>query len=75
MFLAAIEKQQLRPLVNLLEEFGGWPVVEGDNWKFNLTWFDLILKFHNASYPYQHYLDFGVSVDKKNSTRQMLYVR
>ena len=45
------EEKGLKPLQEILKEFGGWPVVVGDNWnESNFEWAEMIYKFRRVGY-------------------------
>lgn len=76
MISAAIEKQGLDPLLNILQQLGGWPVLEGDNWnETGFDWKESVYKFRNMGYSVDYFIDFSVGVDLKNSTKRIIDVR
>ena len=43
--LETIEERKEAPLLQLLEDFGGWPVLKGQNWtETNFSWIDTVTK-------------------------------
>jgi hypothetical protein len=69
------EEAGLAPLKEVLDQFGGWPVVVGDSWNdrtFVLT--DMIYKFHVAGYSIDYFGDFSVTTDLKKSTSRIIDV-
>ena len=68
-----LEELQEKPLLNFLDEIGGWPMVEKTGWKgdkFNLTY--LLVQLHLLNN--YHLISAYVHVDMKNSTTRVLYV-
>lgn len=75
-FPALIEERGLRPLVDIQEEMGGWPVVKGDNWdEKSWSWQKSVKDFRKRGYSTDYILDFSVGTDLKNSTRRIIDVR
>lgn len=70
-----IEKRGIKPLVDLLEEFGGWPVVKGDSWADDaFDWVETIKKMTRLGLDSDVVFYFGLVADSKNSTKNVLYV-
>lgn len=69
-FAEVIEERGLKPILDMLQRLGGWPVLDGDKWdedgKFN--WKDSVYRFRDAGYSVDYFLDFSIGVDLKNST-------
>lgn len=62
-------------MVELLDRYGGWPVVEGSNWKeVNWNWIDISQQISNDGLL-KLILNWGIGVDLKDSTRNVLIVR
>lgn len=69
------EEVGLAPLKEVLEQFGGWPVVVGDSWDDStFVWTDMIYKFRLAGYSIDYFVDFSVTTDLKNSTSRIIDV-
>ena len=57
-----------------LEKFGGWPLLEGDNWKEkNFSW-NMASEFMKNGHNWGYIFGLKVSEDRKNSTRRVIYV-
>jgi len=68
-----IEERGLEPLKRILKKLGGWPVLEGDQWKIdNFKWYELIYKFREVGYSVDYLVDFSVTTDLKNSSYRVL---
>lgn len=65
----------IKPMVEILEKYtGGWPVVKGDNWRAdNWNWINASQHISNGGLL-DLILDWGIGVDSKNSTRNVLIV-
>ncbi|XP_063988790.1 neprilysin-2 isoform X2 [Diachasmimorpha longicaudata] len=69
----AIEAQGLKPLLNILQKLGGWPVLDGDQWnEEGFDWIQSVYKFKDLGYSVDYFLDFSVGVDLKNSTKRVI---
>lgn len=70
-----IEKRGNAPLLDLLNEYGGWPVVKGDEWiEAGWDWVDNIKRFRQAGLDTSIIFTLSVSTDLKNSTTRKIYV-
>lgn len=73
---AIIEQQGLDPLLNILRNLGGWPLLEGDQWNENeFNWMESVYKFRQMGYSVDYFIDFSIGVDLKNSTKRTIDVR
>ena len=69
------EERGLKPLQEILKEFGGWPVVVGDTWdESSFVWTEMIYKFRRVGYSIDYFVDFSVTTDLKNSTTRIIDV-
>ena len=69
------EERGLQPLEEILNEFGGWPVVVGDNWdESSFEWIEILYKFNRFGYSINFLMSFYVTVDQKNSTARIIDV-
>ena len=69
------EERGLQPLQDILKEFGGWPVVVGDNWdESSFEWIEILYKFNRFGYSINFLMSFYVTVDQKNSTARIIDV-
>lgn len=67
-----IEERGNKPLADLLESFGGWPVVKGDLWsEESFDWIKMIQKFRMIGLDTSVIFTFTVSTDLKNSTARV----
>lgn len=70
-----IEKRGVKPLSDILETFGGWPVVKGDAWsENNWDWVETIKKFRLMGLDTSMIFTFDVVTDWKNSSKRVLRV-
>lgn len=70
-----IESQGIKPLADILESFGGWPVVKGDSWSdATWDWVEVIKKFRLMGLPISIIFTFDINTDLKKSSQRQLYV-
>ncbi|KRT85835.1 Peptidase, partial [Oryctes borbonicus] len=70
-----IEEIGLKNINEIIGNFGGWPVLEGENWKEgDFDWRQAVYKFRKAGYSVDYLIDFSVSIDLKNSTKRIIDV-
>lgn len=70
-----MEELGLEPLKKILQQFGGWPVVVGDQWNdTDFIWDEMIYKLHRSGYPSDFFIDLTVTTDIKNSTSRYIAV-
>lgn len=70
-----IEDRGIKPLADILEAFGGWPVVKGDLWcdkEFN--WIEIVKRFRRMGLDTNVIFALSVVTDLKNSTKRVLDV-
>lgn len=71
-----IDERGLKPLTDILEELGGWPVVEGDEWpEDEFEWVETIRQFRHIGLDTQAIFSLSLGSDFKNSSKRILYVR
>lgn len=64
----------IKPMIELLDKYGGWPVVKGNEWdEENWNWIDISQQISNDGLM-KLILNWGIGVDLKNSTRNVLIV-
>lgn len=70
-----IEQRGIKPLADMLESYGGWPVVKGDLWSEDtFNWLDMIKKFRQTGLDTSIIFSFAVTTNLKNSTARVLDV-
>lgn len=70
-----IEERGIKPLADILESYGGWPVVKGDSWSDAIfDWVEVIKKFRRMGLDTYIVFSFSVQTDLKNSTRRVMDV-
>ncbi|XP_055299905.1 neprilysin-2-like isoform X2 [Sitodiplosis mosellana] len=70
-----IEAQGTKPLADILESFGGWPVVKGNSWSdATWDWVEVIKKFRRMGLPTAIIFNFDINTDLKNSKQRQLYI-
>ncbi|XP_057333847.1 neprilysin-2-like isoform X2 [Microplitis mediator] len=72
----AIEKHGLAPLLSKLKKLGGWPVLEGDNWKEDeFNWTNSIYLLKNMGYSLKYLLGVEIGSDIKNNTNTVINIK
>lgn len=70
-----IEQRGIKPLADMLESYGGWPVVKGDLWSADtFDWIDMIKKFRQSGLDTNIIFTFSVTTNLKNSTSRIIDV-
>lgn len=69
-----IEDLSTKPIAEISESLGGWPVIKGSSWNSDdsWNWQDTVKKFRNLGFSMDYILDFSIGVDLKNSTKRMV---
>lgn len=64
----------IEPMVELLDRYGGWPVAKGRKWdEENWNWINISQQISNDGLL-KLALNWGIGVDLKDSTRNVLFV-
>lgn len=73
--LDAMEKRGIRPMADMIEKYGGWPTVVGDQWnERNWEWYDIIGPILNDGLGVSLLLRMDVTTNQRNSTTRVLDV-
>ena len=65
-----IEKRGVEPLMEVLKELGGWPVLEGSKWNGDgFKWYEQMYKHREIGFSVDYFYDFSVSTDLKVSNQ------
>ncbi|XP_055373967.1 neprilysin-2 [Condylostylus longicornis] len=68
-----IEERGIKPIQQIAESIGGWPVVLGEKWNADSwTWQETTKKFRRLGYSVDYIIDFSVGIDLKNSTSRII---
>lgn len=71
-----IEENGLKPLIDIIDRLGGWPVVRGDEWdtksEWNWTW--AVKEFRKFGFNTNNIFSVFVEVDSKNSSDRIISV-
>ena len=63
----------VRPLQNLLKGFGGWPVLEGDEWQGDdFKWWEWTYKMNEAGLGIDSIVGLSLGADDKNASFRVL---
>lgn len=70
-----IEERGIKPLADILESYGGWPVVKGDLWSDNnFDWIEIVKKFRRMGLETRVIFALSLVTDLKNSSKRVLDV-
>lgn len=65
----------VNPLLEILEKFGGWPVVKGDNWNVeHWNWLDAHKQMFKNGLNSDIMVEFTIAAHYQNSTKRVIYV-
>ena len=73
MDINTINKNELKTAKLLLKEIGGWPLVEGDDWKEN-DWKEIMYKFRKSGLGTSQLIVIKVEPSAKNSSQRIITV-
>ncbi|RZF35771.1 hypothetical protein LSTR_LSTR012069 [Laodelphax striatellus] len=72
---AVIEEKGAKPMLSILKELGGWPVLEGSNWKeADWDWKKSVYSNRKKGLPTNYFINCHVSTDIKNSSARVIVV-
>lgn len=71
-----IEERGMTPVLNILNDMGGWPVVMSNAWDTTNIWsWEKSVEFSKINgYSVSYFLSFSVSTDNKDTTRRIIRV-
>lgn len=70
-----LNEQGIAPMVEILERYGGWPVVMGDKWNANdWNWVEIQKKMYNDGFTNNLILEVSFGPHHKNSSKNVLNV-
>merc|ERR1712141_568799 len=73
MNLPKLEEIGLEPVNEILQKFGGWPVLQDDWNEDAFDWEQLVYIFRENGYSTDYLFDFPIAADLKNSTWRTIY--
>lgn len=66
----------IKPLLDILEKYGGWPAVNGDQWNAdNWDWFETNKQIFNDGLPDDLILECRIRTDFTNSSKRIIQVK
>lgn len=66
----------IQPLVELLEKYGGWPAVKGNDWHSDdWNWLEINRKMLNDGLPDDLILEFRIRTDFVDSSKRIIQVK
>lgn len=71
-----LEERGLKPMLDIAERLGGWPVLAGDRWddRSEWTWTKAVKDFRKEGYSMDYIFDFSIGADLKNSLTRTIDV-
>jgi len=73
---AEIEKVGNTPILKVLSDLGGWPVIEGPEWdKEKFDWLQSLIDYRNLGFSHDILMDLSVTPDFRNNTQHIIDVR
>lgn len=70
-----IEERGIKPLADILEAFGGWPVVKGELWSDkDFNWVEIVKRLRRMGLEINVIFALSVVTDLRNSTKRVLDV-
>lgn len=74
-YLGELERLGDDPLIEILDQLGRWPVVEGERWQnTNFDWIDTTLKLRELGLPFNMFFKLSVGPDFRNNTKHIITV-
>lgn len=64
----------MKTIKKYLRQFGGWPVLDGDDWNGKFNWQQITYDLYKAGFGSSSLLRIYVFLDPKNSSRTVLFV-
>lgn len=72
---AARDAHGVNPLMEILEKFGGWPVIKGEKWNENhWNWLDAHKQMFDDGLNSDVMVEFSIAPHYHNSTKRVIYV-
>lgn len=62
-------------MLDILERYGGWPVVKGNEWKAtNWKWLEMLKNMSNDGLPTNFLFEATIDVDQNDTTKHIIKV-
>ena len=74
LFIGYLQELNLKPLLEVIEQFGGWPVLLPDCNEKLFDWKKSVYLKYNLGYYSNDFIKFSISPDKKNSSHRIIHV-
>lgn len=63
-------------MLDILERYGGWPVVKGDEWNAaNWKWLEMLKNMSSDGLPTNFLFEATIDVDQNDTTKHIIKVR
>lgn len=74
-FIESIEKRGEEPLYQLLNQLGGWPLLDGEEWNGSRwSWTDTVARMKLLGVGLDFIVEISVLPDFQNSSKRIVYV-
>lgn len=71
-----MERDGIEPLMSILKNIGGWPVLLGEDWnESKFDWKKTVNQINDQKFPLFFPIGISVALDEKNFTRVLPKVR
>lgn len=71
----SIEKRGIQPLIDLTKSYGGWPVIEGNQWnEESWNWYDVYTRMFSEGLDLSLLFELEIAPSFTNSTVNRIYV-
>lgn len=75
MNLERLEELGVRPMLDTLKSFGGWPVLEGEDWvSEGYQWWEQVYKASEGGFGKNNIVYISVATDDKDSTKRSIFL-
>lgn len=72
---ADIEKTGNAPVLAILDQLGGWPVLKGQEWRGeHFDWLTTLIEFRKLGFSHDILMDLSVTPDFRNNTQHIIDV-
>lgn len=72
---SAIESENLNRLKGILKDIGGWPLLDGHNWReTHFDWESTVRKLRKIGINFDPFFKFSIDINRKNPEKYILNV-
>ena len=71
----AINNSSISEVMVIIQELGGWPVLEGDGWEGrDFKWLDMAIRAWQKGFDFEGLIDIKIEIDSKDATKRILEI-